>query len=119
MTMEAHQTEAAILNLKMVWMTPGTPRNWSLSLRLLDMSGQQITQRDTQPGYGYIPTGMWHPGEIITDYLELDLPEGIAPGEYQIRIITYLQATMETGGEGDIPVRIRKTHPLRFTRCVL
>ncbi len=118
-TMEAHQTEAAILNLKMLWMTPGTPRNWSLSVRLLDMSGQQITQRDTQPGYGFLPTSMWHAGEFISDYLQLDIPEGIAPGDYQVRIIAYLQATMEIGGEGDIPIRLDKPtlYDLRDACC--
>jgi hypothetical protein len=116
---EAHQTESTVLHVDMKWTTPGTPRNWSLSLRLLDLSGKQISQFDTQPGYGYLPTSMWHPGEWIFDDLELKIPEGIAPGNYQIRIITYLQATMENGGEIDIPIRLVKPtlYDLRNSCC--
>ena len=115
----AYQSATSILNLKMMWATPGTPRNWNLSLRLLDVSGYQITQRDTQPGYGYLPTSMWHPEEIIYDYLQLEIPEGLAPGDYVVRIIAYLQATMEIGGEVDIPIRIEKPtyYDLRDACC--
>ncbi len=108
------------LKLKLTWAlnesdtNTGTPRNWSLSLRLLDATGRQITQRDLQPGYGYLPTTLWRPGEKVTDYPVLSLPEGLAPGNYIVRVITYLQATMEGGGESDVYVKLHET-----TRCDL
>ena len=105
-SIQTYQTDANSVHLDMIWTTPGTPRNWNLSIRLLDTSGQQIVQRDTQPGYGYLPTSLWHSDEFIYDYLQLDIPEGLAPGNYQVRIITYLPATMEIGGEIDIPIQI-------------
>ena len=100
----------------MVWSTTGTPRNWSLSLRLLDANGRQLAyedgkpvQYDLQPGYGYLPTSLWLPGEQVTDYPVLSLPEGLAPGNYTLRVIAYLQATMQGGGEVDVPIQI--PHP--------
>ncbi|MFN2286202.1 MAG: hypothetical protein ACK2UQ_17435, partial [Anaerolineae bacterium] len=78
----------------------------SLSLRLLDAAGHQIVQHDIQPGYGYLPTTLWLPGEVITDYPVLTLPEGLAPGDYTLRVITYLRATGETGGQADLPIRL-------------
>ena len=105
-TVEPQQPDSTTLRLKMVWSTPGTPRNWSLSLRLLDASGRQLVQQDIQPGYGYLPTTLWLPGETVTDYPVLTLPEGLAPGEYTLRVISYLFATGEVGGQADIPVRL-------------
>ncbi len=100
------QPDPTTLRLKMVWSTPGTPRNWTLSLRLLDASGRQLVQQDIQPGYGYLPTTLWLPGEVVADYPVLTLPEGLAPGDYTLRVITYLLATMEGGGQVDIPLRL-------------
>jgi hypothetical protein len=115
------QPNAAELRLRMHWSTPGTPRNWSFSLRVLDLDGRPIVQRDLQPGYGYLPTTMWHPGEQIVDTVALPLPEGLAPGDYTLRVITYLQATMQDGGEVDIPIRIDKptVRPIRDACCEL
>ncbi|MDF1512471.1 MAG: hypothetical protein P1S60_01550 [Anaerolineae bacterium] len=104
----ANQMRVDQLRLDMQWSTQGTPRNWSLSLRLIDSQGRQIAQRDTQPGYGFLPTSLWQPGELITDHLDIQLPEGLAPGRYTLRIISYLQATMETGGEYDVSIDLTK-----------
>ena len=105
----------------MVWSTPGTPRNWSLSLRLLDASGRQLVQHDIQPGYGYLPTTLWLPGETVTDYPVLTLPEGLAPGDYTLRVVPYLLATMESGGQADIPIWLTATtlYDLRDACCEL
>ena len=105
-TVEPQQPDSTTLRLKMAWSTPGTPRNWSLSLRLLDVTGRLIVQRDLQPGYGYLPTTLWLPGELVVDYPVLPLPEGLAPGDYTLQIVTYLLATMEGGGQIDIPIAL-------------
>jgi len=118
---EPIQPDPTTLRLKMVWSTPGTPRNWSLSLRLLDASGRQLVQQDIQPGYGYLPTTLWLPGETVTDYPVLTLPEGLAPGDYTLRVIPYLLGTMEGGGQADIPIRLTAVtlHDLRNACCEL
>ncbi|MBN1248636.1 MAG: hypothetical protein JXC32_13335, partial [Anaerolineae bacterium] len=103
---EMDQPRATELQLRMHWSTLGTPRNWSLSLRVLDLEGRLIVQQDLQPGYGYLPTTLWRPDERIVDTLIVPLPEGLAPGDYTLRVVTYLEATMHSGGEADIPVHI-------------
>ena len=95
------------LRLQLVWsVARRTPRNWSLSLRLLDADGRQLSQVDMQPGYGYLPTSLWQAGEFVTDYPMLPVPEGLAPGAYTLRVITYLEATMQPGGEADVPLTL-------------
>ncbi len=95
------------LRLQLYWsVARRTPRNWSLSLRLLDADGRQLSQVDLQPGYGYLPTTLWGAGELVTDYPVLPVPEGLAPGEYTLRVIAYLEATMQPGGEVDVPLTL-------------
>ncbi|NBD36830.1 MAG: hypothetical protein GVY30_12650, partial [Chloroflexi bacterium] len=103
------------LRLKMAWSTPETPRNWNLSLRLLNVEGRQLAQWDGQPGYGYLPTTLWRADELITDYPRLFLPAGLAPGAYVLRVITYLQTptgVTESGGQIDVPITL--SHPTRW-----
>ncbi|MCJ7550869.1 MAG: hypothetical protein MUQ30_14440, partial [Anaerolineae bacterium] len=103
---ETEQRTATDLKIKMAWSTSGTPRNWRLSLRVLDVAGRLLVQQDHQPGYGYLPTTLWRPGELVVDYAYLSLPEGLAPGEYTLQVITYLQATSEGGGQAEVPVKL-------------
>ncbi len=107
------------LRLALGWSTPGTPRNWSLSLRLHDAAGRQIVQRDLQPGYGYLPTTLWQPGELVTDFPTLPLPEGLAPGVYTLHVIAYLEATLEVGGEFQTPITLTQAtlYDLRDACC--
>ena len=116
---ETEQRTATDLRVKMAWSTSGTPRNWRLSLRVLDVAGRLLVQQDHQPGYGYLPTTSWHPGELVVDYAYLSLPEGLAPGEYILQVITYLQATSEGGGQAEVPVKlvIPALHDLRDASC--
>ncbi|MCD4738481.1 MAG: hypothetical protein K8R89_04405, partial [Anaerolineae bacterium] len=104
----AEHPSPTLLRLKMGWSTSGTARNWSLSLRLRDVNGRQLVQQDLQPGYGYLPTTLWSPGERVTDYPVLTLPEGVAPGEYTLQVITYLEATLAGGGEIEVPLTLHK-----------
>ena len=105
-TIEVEQPQPETLDLTLTWSTQGTPRNWRVSYRILDLAGHQLSQQDLQPGYGYLPTTLWRSGEAVTDHVRIPLPEGLAPGDYTLSIVTYLQATMEGGGEVDIPVHL-------------
>ena len=116
-TIATNQPQPDQLQVKMHWSTTGTPRNWSLSLRLSDITGQPIASKDLQPGYGYLPTTLWKPGEAITDYVTLTLPRGLAPGTYTLKVITYLEATMGEQGEVEIPVtltEVTRQEPCNF-----
>ncbi len=120
-SVETRQTEPDTLPLRMIWSTPGTPRNWRLSLRLLDLDGNLRVQQDAQPGYGYLPTTLWHPEERIVDNPHLALPNGLAPGAYTLRVVAYLQNSMEGGGEVDIPIQVTlpTLYDLRKACCEL
>ncbi len=48
-----------------------------------------IAQDDAEPVNGLRPTTTWVPGEIIPDPHQLTIPEGTAPGMYQIRVGLY------------------------------
>jgi hypothetical protein len=102
---ETTQRDPTDLQVKLVWSTPGTPRNWSLSLRLLDATEQQVASRDLQPGYGYLPTTLWAPGEKVTDYVSLSLPKGLAPGATHSS--DHLSGgTMGQQGETSLPITL-------------
>lgn len=95
------------VRLQLAWsLARRTPRNYSLSLRLRDLEGNPLVTQDFQPGYGYLPTTLWHADESITDYPVLPLPAGIAPGEYRLQIIAYQEATLQAVGETEIPLRL-------------
>ncbi len=113
------QPKPTAVHLTLTWSTSGTPRNWSYSVRLLDLEGRLIAQHDQQPGYGYLPTSLWHADETITDQIFLDIPEGLAPGRYTLRVITYLRATMTGGGEFDVPIELQRPtlYDLREACC--
>ncbi len=118
--LEATQPDPETLRLKLSWSTPqGTPRNWSLSFRLLDADGRLLAQADHQPGYGYLPTTLWLPGEQVTDLTTLPLPEGLAPGRYTFQLVTYLRATMMEGGTYTAPLTLTEVtlNDPRFSCC--
>jgi hypothetical protein len=63
-----------LLELQLAWFTPRPlSRNYNLSLRLLDPDGLLLSQFDTQPGYGFLPSSSWLPGQWHNDWLALPL----------------------------------------------
>jgi hypothetical protein len=74
--------------------------NYPVSLRLLDARGQVRAQLDTQPGYGFLPTSSWRPGERVTDRYVLALPDDLpAEAGYHIEIVLYQASTLESVGQ--------------------
>jgi hypothetical protein len=63
--------------------------NWKLALRLRDPAGNEWAALDTQPGYGFYPTGAWQPGTAFSEQLVLAVPYGLAPGEYLLSVSLY------------------------------
>jgi len=69
--------------------------NYAVAVRL---SG--VASIDTQPGYGFVPTSLWRPGELISDRYTLKLPEGTPPrDDYKIQVILYDAATLAGIGQ--------------------
>ncbi|HUX77491.1 MAG TPA: 6-pyruvoyl-tetrahydropterin synthase-related protein [Anaerolineae bacterium] len=90
--------------VKLSWSaTRPVAANYGISLRLFDGDGQLRVSRDTQPGYGFLPTSLWRPGELVTDEYVLALPEDLPPGDgYHLEVLLYQVATLEPVGHARV-----------------
>lgn len=87
---------------------PPTAR-YKIFAQLLDAQGRLVSQRDTEPQDGFMPTHQWTRDETIVDKLAIPIPPGIAPGTYQVIVGLYRGDTGErlpvqssvTGTKGD------------------
>ena len=74
-----------------------------LSIRLQDAGGALVAQVDGPFHGGLLPTTRWVPGELIWDEKKLQVPPGIAPGDYEVVGVAYdlhtLQPLTVPGGE--------------------
>ncbi|MCZ7673210.1 MAG: hypothetical protein M5U34_41900 [Chloroflexi bacterium] len=72
-------------------------QNYNVSLRLTDAQGQWLRQMDVQPGFGFLPSSGWQPGEWTPDWLALSLPT-LSPtaGPYPLMVQLYEVAAPET-----------------------
>jgi 4-amino-4-deoxy-L-arabinose transferase-like glycosyltransferase len=61
--------------------------DYTAYLHLIDQQDTSLTlisQVDSQPCGGALPTSTWRAGDTIRDTLELNIPEGTSPGIYQL-----------------------------------
>jgi len=91
---------ATVVPLMLYWRAIGAPvGDYSVSLRLLDGTGEQVFQVDSQhPVLGTYPTSRWVAGEVVSDYYEIQLSPDLPPGTYQWGIVLY-RALLEGGWE--------------------
>jgi len=74
--------------------------NYGVSLRLFDASGQIRVSLDTQPGYGFLPTSLWRPGEMVVDRYTLALPEDLPAGDgNHLEVLLYPVPTLAPIGQ--------------------
>ncbi len=74
--------------------------NYGISLRLLDADGWLRASLDTQPGYGFLPTSLWQPGELVTDRYLLALPDDLPPGDdYRLQVVLYQVPSLAAVGQ--------------------
>jgi hypothetical protein len=74
--------------------------NYAISLRLQDPAGQMRVATDTQPGYGFLPTSLWRPGELVNDRYLLALPDDLLPADgYRLQVLLYRMPTLEPVGQ--------------------
>ncbi|MEM4725133.1 MAG: hypothetical protein QXP01_08995, partial [Candidatus Hadarchaeum sp.] len=77
--------------------------NYGISLRILDAQDRVVAMFDTQPGYGYLPTSMWRPNELVMDRYMLLLPSGLqSEAHYALQVILYQVRTGEAIGQARI-----------------
>jgi hypothetical protein len=101
---EVQQPRPGQLAVKLAWSTAEPlPSNYSVSLRLVDASGQNRLAFDTQPGYGFLPTSSWRPGELITDRYLLSLPHDLEPQTpYYLTVLLYESPSLLPLGQADL-----------------
>jgi 4-amino-4-deoxy-L-arabinose transferase-like glycosyltransferase len=79
------------LNLKLYWQANTPPaEDYTVFTQLLDNNGAWAAGWDSQPLGGYLPTGQWPTGEIVTDRVQFPLPAALPPGDYTLITGMYL-----------------------------
>lgn len=107
-SLEAEQLAPQTLRLRLRWMVSTEPAaNYVVALRLRDTAGNEWVALDTQPAYGFYPTSAWPACRAIPDRYDLELPEGIPPGDsYQIEVKLYVAQTLAPVQQHAFPVRL-------------
>jgi hypothetical protein len=78
--------------------------NYAVSLRLADGAGRAWVTLDTQPGYGFLPTSAWLPGENQHDVYTFALPAGMPSGAvYSLDVVWYRVASQQEIGRVRVP----------------
>ena len=104
--------QPGVLQLNLIWQArQDIAANLQIALRLRDAAGAEWTASDTQLAYGYYPTSMWRPGEVVPDFYRLRLPDGTPPGNYTLDLSLYDPATTVTLGSATLPVVISGASP--------
>jgi len=93
---EAEQESPELLRADLVWQAAEQVlANYGTSVRLKDAGGYTIASFDAQPLYGFYPTSLWRPGELVYDRRWLPLPEGTPPGDYSLEVVLYDVRTLQ------------------------
>ncbi len=109
---EAEQESPQLLRADLVWQAAEQVlANYGTSLRLKDAEGYTVASLDAQPLYGFYPTSLWRPGELVYDHRWLPLPEGTPPGsDYSLEVILYDVRTLQPLGTAQVE-KVTLTHP--------
>lgn len=96
----AVQPAPDLLEVRLEWSAARPPvGNWGVNLRLTDPLGNEWARLDAQPGYGFLPTGLWPVDRRLPDRYVLPLPPGTPPGDgYTLQATLYRVATWEKLG---------------------
>jgi hypothetical protein len=116
-------SRAEELRLTLYWHCDARlPADYTTFVHVRDRSGPDsaqtetiVAQMDSPPANGTYPTSLWEPGEIIRDSVQVPLPSGIPPGEYEVIVGLYdfatggrLPALDEHGATIDDHIRLEK-----------
>lgn len=73
------------LEVELVWLALGKiDAYYSVYVKLLDGAGNALAGWDGQPQDGGAPTLLWTPGARVEDRVTVEVPAGVAPGEYRL-----------------------------------
>ncbi len=69
------------------------PGDYTVFVHVRNAGGQTVAQHDQPPLQGAYPTGLWSPGEIIADTVEIPWPHKLSPGKYEVVVGWYDPST--------------------------
>ena len=82
------------LRLTLLWQARAAmTTDYKVFVHLEDVGSARRSQSDAMPFFGLYPTHCWTEGEIVRDYYDIDLPAGLPPGRYVLRVGLYDPAT--------------------------
>lgn len=80
----------ARLRLTLLWQALAPmDMDYKVFVHLEDAGGARRAQSDAVPFFGLYPPSRWTTGELVRDYLDLDLPAGLPSGRYALRVGLY------------------------------
>ncbi len=81
------------IDMRLWWRVDRQPTfDYSIGVHLLDENGRLIAQNDGAVHYfnvDMLPVSQLVPEQFYIDYRTLELPENVAPGRYELRLIVY------------------------------
>lgn len=105
---ETTPIEGNTLGVTLYWNALNPPKESdTVFLHLLDSEGKLVAQSDVLPAQGLFPTSVWQPGDIVLSWHQLNLPDGLPPGEY-----TMLAGLYRSPDNIRLPVLDSKGEPL-------
>ncbi|MEZ4614308.1 MAG: hypothetical protein R2867_02165 [Caldilineaceae bacterium] len=76
------------LQLSLFWQVEqSTQTDYTAFVHIVDSNGQMLTQHDSQPVRGLLPTSLWHKGQMVVDTYTLTIPAGAALGNTQFMLV--------------------------------
>jgi len=79
-----------IVPVTLFWSTARPlPERYKVFLHLVDADAMIVTQRDSEPGGGLVPTTSWLPEDVVVDNHGLLIPQSLPPGEYDLLLGLY------------------------------
>lgn len=83
-----------VLLVQIVWHAPeAIETSYKVAIHVIGPQGDIVAQHDGIPAGFLRPTNTWEPYEPIVDGVAIDLPEDLAEGRYDVRVILYDEAT--------------------------
>lgn len=87
---EMERTAGQPLCVTLYWQASSAiDQDFTAFLHLVAPDGFLQAQRDSSPAFGFYPTSQWQPGQIVADMHCLQLPSGLAPGQYDLQAGLY------------------------------
>ncbi len=105
------QRPGAPLPVTLYWRAATTTDNlYTVFVRLEALDGQALTQIDSAPQGGGMPTASWATGQIIEDVYPLTIPPDTSPGAYRVVVGLYnpldgMHLIDTATGEGEVGLR--------------